>query len=58
MYAWHLFLSNLSLINIKRSFDIDLDAILSEIVSKKTRQKKNILKINDLAKYNPCCKSL
>jgi hypothetical protein len=58
MYAWHLFLSNLSLINIERSFDIDLYAILTEIVSKKQDRKKKILKINDLVKYNSCCKSL
>jgi hypothetical protein len=40
MYAWHLFLSNLSLINIERNFDIDLDAILTEIVSRKQDRKK------------------
>jgi hypothetical protein len=40
MYARHLFLSNLSLINIERSFDIDLDAIVSEFVSEKQDRKK------------------
>jgi hypothetical protein len=46
MYAWHLFLLNLSLKNIKRSFDIDFDAILTEIVSKKhDRNKKSLEKM-------------
>jgi hypothetical protein len=44
MYAWHLFLSNLSSINIERSFDIDLYAILTEIVSKKQDSKKIVRK--------------
>jgi hypothetical protein len=44
MYAWHLFLSNLFLINIERSFDIDLYAILNEIVSKKQDRNKIVWK--------------
>jgi hypothetical protein len=36
----YLFLSNLSLINIQPSFDIDLHAILTEIVSKNKIEKK------------------
>ena len=33
-------LSSLSLINIERSFDIDLDAIVNEFVSKNSERKK------------------
>jgi hypothetical protein len=51
MYAWHLLLSNWFIINIERSFDIDLDAIVTEFLSKEQDTKKNILKINELMKY-------